>query len=107
MTRVALTGGIATGKSYVARRLRDAGVAVVDADRLAREAVALSSPGLAAVVERFGPDVLTRDGTLNRPGLGEIVFRDASARADLEAIIHPFVRARIAAFFEGLPPDTR
>jgi dephospho-CoA kinase len=104
--RVGLTGGIATGKSYVARRIRDAGVPVVDADVLAREAVVRGSAGLAAVVERFGPEILTADGDLDRTRLGEIVFRDDSARRDLEAIVHPLVRRRTAEFFAALPPDT-
>jgi dephospho-CoA kinase len=102
---VALTGGIGTGKSYVLRRLREAGVPIVDADVLAREAVARGSPGLAAVVERFGPQVLTAQGDLDRPRLGDLVFRDDAARRDLEAIVHPIVRRGIAVFFESLPPD--
>jgi dephospho-CoA kinase len=104
--RVALTGGIATGKSYVVRKLREAGVPVVDADVLARDAVAQGSPGLAAVAARFGPQVLTPAGELDRPHLGEIVFRDAHARRDLEAIIHPVVRQRISEFFDALPAET-
>jgi dephospho-CoA kinase len=105
MRRIGLTGGIATGKSYVVSRLRAAGVPVVDADRLARDAVAPGSPGLAAVVQRFGP-VLTPAGELDRPRLGDIVFRDPDARRDLEHIIHPVVRRGIAEFFEQLSPDT-
>jgi dephospho-CoA kinase len=105
MRRIGLTGGIATGKSYVVSRLRAAGVPVIDADVLAREAVAPESPGLAAVVRRFG-DVLTPTGELDRQRLGDIVFRDADARRDLEQIIHPVVRRGIAEFFEQLPPDT-
>ena len=104
MLKVALTGGIATGKSYVARRLREAGVPVVDADVLSREAVATGTPGLAAVVERFGRDVLTAEGVLDRTRLGDIVFRDDAARRDLEALVHPAVRRGIEAFFAGLPP---
>lgn len=106
MRRVALTGGIATGKSYVTARLRAAGVPVVDADVLAREAVAPGTPGLAAIVARFGPAVVTPDGTLDRAALGERVFADASARRDLEAIVHPAVRAAIDDFFAKLPPAT-
>ena len=105
MTRVGLTGGIATGKSYVARRLRDAGVPVVDSDVLAREAVAPGTVALAAIVERFGPAVLT-DGELDRVRLGDLVFRDPVARRDLEAIVHPEVRRGIAEFFDVLPPET-
>lgn len=106
MIKAALTGGIATGKTHVLGRLRASGVPVVDADVLAREAVAVGSPGLAAVVERFGPEVLTPAGDLNRPRLGDLVFRDEAARRDLENIIHPYVRRGIAEFFEQLPPET-
>jgi dephospho-CoA kinase len=106
MLRVGLTGGIATGKSYVVRRLRDAGVPVVDADVLAREAVAAGTAGLAAVATRFGADVLTPQGDLDRAKLGALVFRDENARHDLESIIHPVVRRGIATFFEQLPSET-
>lgn len=104
MRRIGLTGGIATGKSYVASRLRTAGVPVVDADLLARDAVAPGTEGLAAVVARFGRDVLTADGLLDRARVGEIVFRDTAARRDLEAIVHPFVRRGIEQFFQSVPP---
>jgi dephospho-CoA kinase len=103
--RIALTGGIATGKSYVLSRIRDAGVPVVDADVLAREAVAPKSEGLEAVVKRFGQKVLTPEGFLDRARLGDIVFRDKAARRDLEAIVHPFVRRKIDEFFAGLARD--
>jgi dephospho-CoA kinase len=106
MLRIALTGGIASGKTHVTKRLREAGVAVVDADVLAREAVAPGTSGLAAVVERFGREILTSHGTLDRAQLGEKVFRDEAARHDLEAIIHPEVRRRMAEFFSALPLDT-
>jgi dephospho-CoA kinase len=106
MLKIGLTGGIATGKSYVAKQLRAAGVPVIDADVLAREAVAPGTPGLAAVVRRFGPDVLTADGQLDRARLGDVVFRDEAARRDLEGIIHPVVREGIANFFAHLPPET-
>jgi dephospho-CoA kinase len=105
MRRVALTGGIGTGKSYVLARMRDAGVPVIDADLLAREAVAPGSPGLDAVVARFGPDVLSRDGSLDRARLAEIVFRDKAGRHDLEAIVHPYVRRRIDDFFLSVPDE--
>ena len=95
--RVGLTGGIATGKSYVTQRLHEAGLPTIDADRLAREAVAPGSPVLHAVVRRFGHDMLTGEGVLDRARLGTVVFRDAEARADLEALIHPEVRRRILA----------
>ena len=96
LLRVGLTGGIATGKSYVTQRLQAAGLPTIDADRLAREAVAPGSDGLRAVVNRFGRDMLTDAGALDRPRLAAVIFRDASARADLEALIHPEVRRRIA-----------
>jgi dephospho-CoA kinase len=101
--RIALTGGIATGKSHVAARFSEHGVPVVDADVLSRESVAAGSPGLAAVVSRFGPDILSADGTLDRARLGAIVFDNLEARRDLEAIVHPFVRRGIDDFFEALP----
>ena len=103
--RVGLTGGIATGKSYVTARLQAAGVPTIDADRLAREAVAPDTPGLRAVAARFGPTVLTPAGALDRTALGTIVFADARARADLEAIVHPEVRRRIAEWQAGLVRD--
>ncbi len=106
MKRIALTGGIATGKSYVATRLREAGVPVIDADVLAREAVAPGTTGLTAVRARFGDEVLATDGSLDRKRLADVVFADASARHDLEAIIHPSVRAAIEEFYEGVPADT-
>lgn len=102
MRRVALTGGIATGKSTVAATLRARGVPVVDADQLAREAVAPGSDGLRAVVDRFGPGVLQADGGLDRAGLGRLVFADAAARRDLERIVHPRVRTSVAAFFAAV-----
>lgn len=105
LLRVGLTGGIATGKSYVTARLHTAGLPTIDADRLAREAVAPGSPGLAAVVRRFGPDVLTGTGALDRPKLGSIVFADDAARAELEAIIHPEVRRRISEWQTALARD--
>lgn len=106
MRRIALTGGIATGKTHVATRLRAAGVPVVDADVLARAAVVPGSPGLAAVVARFGAAMLTPEGVLDRARLGALVFADAGARRDLEAIVHPAVRTAIEAFFDGLPDQT-
>lgn len=106
MRRVALTGGIATGKSYVARRLVRAGVPLVDADVVAREVVAPGTAGQAAIVARFGDDMLRADGTLDRARLGSVVFSDAGARRDLESIVHPAVRARIDEFFATLPPET-
>jgi dephospho-CoA kinase len=104
--KIALTGGIATGKSYVANRLKDAGVPIVDADTLAREVVAPGTPGLAAVRKRFGPDAVRRDGTMDRVRVAQIVFKDKRARLDLEAIIHPAVQHAINDFFDDLPKRT-
>jgi len=105
--RIALTGGIATGKSYCLSRFAALGVPTIDADILAREALAPGTPGLQAVVARFGSGVLAPDGSLDRPALGRIVFADAKARAALEAIVHPEVYRRIRAWFVALPPATR
>ena len=107
MIQAALTGGIATGKSYCLARLQALGCPTIDADRLARLAVAAGSPGLAAVVERFGAAVLQDDGALDRSALARIVFADRTARADLEAIIHPDVYRRIREWFANLPPGSR
>jgi dephospho-CoA kinase len=93
--RVGLTGGIASGKSTVSAILRELGAVVIDADALAREVVEKGTPGLAAVVEEFGPDLLTADGDLDRPAMGALVFADESARKRLEAIVHPLVFERI------------
>jgi dephospho-CoA kinase len=92
---VGLTGGIATGKSTVGRLLRERGVPVIDADQVARDVVAVGSPGLSKVVERFGREVLLPDGALDRGKLRAIVVRDAEARKDLEAITHPAIREAI------------
>ncbi|BDZ50625.1 dephospho-CoA kinase [Frondihabitans sucicola] len=89
---VGLTGGIAAGKTIVASRLAEKGAAHIDADQLAREVVGPGTPGLAAIVERFGEAILLPDGSLDRPALGAVVFSDPSARKDLEAITHPAVR---------------
>jgi len=107
MVQAALTGGIATGKSYCLARFAALGVPTIDADRLARLAVAPGSPGLAAVVDRFGEVMLRGDGTLDRPALARVIFSDRAARADLEAIVHPDVYRRIRDWFAQLPPATR
>jgi dephospho-CoA kinase len=107
MVRAALTGGIATGKSYCLARFAQLGAATIDADRLARDAVAPGTSGLVRIAERFGRAVLQPDGTLDRPALGRIVFADRSARADLEAIVHPEVYRRIDEWFANLPFGTR
>jgi dephospho-CoA kinase len=91
MLVIGLTGNIAAGKSAVAARLAAHGAPLVDADVLAREAVAPGTPALAAIAGRFGPGVLAADGTLDRAALRAIVFRDAARRAALNAIVHPEV----------------
>lgn len=94
---VGLTGGIGSGKSTVAALLRARGLPVIDADMVARDCTAPGSPGLDAVLARFGAGVRSDDGTLDRAALAAVVFADAGARRDLEAILHPCIRAGIAA----------
>lgn len=96
MLKVGLTGGIGAGKSEVSRLLVSYGAVLIDADRIAREVVEPGTPGLAAVVAAFGEDVLTAEGTLDRPRLGSIVFADPERLATLNAIVHPLVGARSA-----------
>ena len=96
MLLVGLTGGIGSGKSTVARLLKKRGAVVFDADLLAREAVEPGTPGHAAVIERFGADVLAPGGELDREALASIVFADPAARRDLEQIVHPEVRRLFA-----------
>jgi len=105
VTRVALTGGIATGKSHVRARFESLGIPAVDADVLARDAVAPGSPGLAAVIRRFGAEVCDADGGLNRRKVGAIVFNDPEARRDLEKIVHPYVREMMERWFTSLDPE--
>ncbi len=92
-----LTGGIACGKSAVAKELRAIGVPVIDADMVAREVVAAGSPGLQALVEHFGKEILTSTGELDRPAMRARISRDPSAKAALDAITHPAIRSAIAA----------
>jgi len=103
MTTVGLTGGIGSGKSEVARLLASHGAVVVDADALAREALEPGTPGLARVVEQFGPDVLGPDGALDRARLGALVFGDRDRLATLEAIVHPVVAQRSAELMAAAP----
>ena len=93
--RVALTGGIASGKSTVADLFAALGIPVIDTDVIAREVVEPGQPALTAVVQAFGSDVLDPDGRLDRRRLREIIFSDATARARLEAILHPAIRAEM------------
>ena len=102
LLRVALTGGIATGKSRCLAGFGALGVPVIDADKLAREAVAPGTLGHSAIVRRFGSKVIGADGTVDRDALGRVVFDDARARQDLEGIIHPFVYTAIREWFDGL-----
>jgi dephospho-CoA kinase len=103
--RVGLTGGIGSGKSEVSRRLAEHGAIVIDADRIAREVVEPGTPGLAAVVEAFGREVLRGDGSLDRERLGSIVFRDKERLAALNAIVHPLVGERAAELQRAAPDD--
>jgi dephospho-CoA kinase len=99
MLLVALTGGIASGKSTVARRLAEHGAVIVDADQVARQVVEPGEPALARIVEEFGPGVLAADGSLDRPALGAVVFGDPEGRLKLNAITHPAVSERSHALF--------
>ncbi|MFC9087557.1 dephospho-CoA kinase [Nocardiopsis dassonvillei] len=100
MLKVGLTGGIGSGKSAVAAELAAYGATVVDADAIAREVVEPGTPGLEAVVAEFGDRVLTPDGRLDRPRLGEIVFADEASLTRLNAIVHPLVGERSAQLME-------
>jgi dephospho-CoA kinase len=100
MLRIGLTGGIATGKSYVLARLRSRGVPCLDADELAHGVMAPGTEATSAIVERFG-EVRDAEGAVDRRILGPIVFSDAAARRDLEAIVHPAVYRAIAAGLRG------
>jgi dephospho-CoA kinase len=102
---VGLTGGIGSGKSTVSARLKELGAVIIDSDVLAREVVGKGTDGLAEVVAAFGPGVRTDDGSLDRPALGRIVFDNPEARARLEAIIHPRVRARTVEIAAAAPDD--
>ncbi len=102
MRVIGLTGGIASGKSTVAALFDGAGIPVVDADKVAREVVAPGRPAHAAVVQAFGTEILRDDGSIDRPKLGRAVFADASARAKLNAITHPHIRAEIAVRLRNL-----
>jgi dephospho-CoA kinase len=98
---IGLTGGIGSGKSSVARIFEELGAEVVDADQLARQVVAPGEPALKDVAAAFGPGVILADGTLDRPKLASIIFRDEVARATLNAITHPRIRSRMLAEVES------
>ena len=94
MKIIGLTGGIATGKSTVSKMLRKSGYEVIDADAIVHELQATGSPLLLAIANAFGPTILHEDGSLNRGKLGKIIFDNTDARAQLDAIVHPAVRAK-------------
>ncbi|MFJ2258290.1 dephospho-CoA kinase [Streptomyces sp. NPDC087844] len=106
MLKVGLTGGIGAGKSEVSRLLVKHGAVLIDADRIAREVVAPGTPGLAAVVDAFGEEVLAADGTLDRPKLGSIVFADPDRLAVLNSVVHPLVGARSRELEEAASADS-
>lgn len=106
MLRVGLSGGIGSGKSTVAAALARRGAIVIDADAIAREVVEPGTPGLEAVVQRFGAGVLDGGGRLDRPRLAALVFDDPVARADLNAIVHPLVAAETARRIAAAPADS-
>jgi dephospho-CoA kinase len=93
---VGLTGGIGAGKSEVTRRFAALGATIIDADALAHEVVAVGTPGLAAVIDEFGGEMLADDGSLDRAKLADVVFGDGVARQRLNAIVHPLVGTRAA-----------
>lgn len=101
--RIGLTGGVASGKSALGRAFEALGVTVADADVAARDAVAAGSEGLAAVVAAFGSEVLAADGSLDRAAMRRRIFDDAQAKQRLEAIVHPRVRAALAAQCDRAP----
>lgn len=105
MLKVGLTGGIGAGKSEVSRLLVAHGAVLIDADRIAREVVAPGTPGLAAVVDAFGEEILAADGGLDRPKLGSIVFADPAKLAVLNSVVHPLVGARSRALEDAAPED--
>ncbi len=105
MLTVGLTGGIGAGKSEVSRLLVERGAVLIDADRIAREVVEPGTPGLAAVVQAFGEEILAEDGSLDRPRLGALVFNDPDKLATLNSIVHPLVGARSRELEEAAPED--
>ncbi len=105
MLLVGLTGGIGAGKSTVAEMLTERGAILIDGDLIARQVVEPGQPALAAIVERFGPDVLAADGTLDRPALAAKAFASEEDRKDLEAITHPAIGAEFIRLMQEAPPD--
>ncbi|QDQ93298.1 dephospho-CoA kinase [Rhodococcus sp. WB9] len=105
MLRIGLTGGIGAGKSTVSKVLAELGAVIIDADLIAREVVEPGTPGLAALVDRFGEEILTEDGALDRPALAARAFADDESRLALNAIVHPLVGARTTETIEAAPKD--
>ncbi len=103
---IGLTGGIGSGKTTVSDLLGEWGAVIVDADVIAREVVAPGTPGLAAIAEAFGPEVIGADGGLDRERMAAIAFADPNARATLNGIVHPLVRARAAELTLAAPPGS-
>jgi len=103
--RIGLTGGIGSGKSTAAARFAELGATVIDADQLARQVLAPGTPGLAAVLDRFGAELADADGLLDRSRLAKVVFADPAALADLNAIVHPRVAERTAELAAAAGPD--
>lgn len=103
---MALTGGIASGKSAVSAMLGELGAVIIDADLLAREVVSPGTAGLSDVVAAFGTTILTSEGALDRPALAEVVFSDAHSRKRLESIVHPLVFERIVDLEAHAPADS-
>jgi len=106
MLMVGLTGGIGAGKSTVAGLLAQRGAVVIDADKIAREVVEPGMPTLAKLVERFGPEVLHADGSLDRPALAAVAFVDDETRKELEAITHPAIGEEFLRRVAEAPPDS-
>lgn len=105
MLKVALTGGIGSGKSTVAEMLQECGAIVIDSDQLSREVIERGTPGYESVLARFGDEILS-DGEINRAALADIVFKDENKRALLEGIIHPLVRERAESLMRNLPNNS-
>jgi dephospho-CoA kinase len=106
MLKVGLTGSIAVGKSFVLSVLKELGCRTIDADQIAREVAEPGTPGLQAIVDNFGEDVLKPDGSLNRPKLGAMVFGDEKKRLKLNSILHPFIIARQDALMRSWEQET-
>jgi len=105
MLMIGLTGGMGSGKSTVAEALARRGARIIDADAIARQVVEPGTPALAKLVERFGPEILAPDGTLNRPALGALAFVDDQTRKELEAITHPAIAEEFFRQIDDAPPD--